>query len=237
MVADEIYNTYIISYHLQLFVPNARSIYGSAHKIVRLNTDYGDLFSTSIFITKRHIKAIDQNTQRCDQENARVNPSSCVAKFIEKELGCTASVIGSQYFNGTRCTTKAQLLALANVSRILAQANGNDLYDMVGCLSPCEKHKYSLSLDPIKVEYANAWIGEPVGELHLRFIHLDGTYEEQEQYVIYDMNSFIADVGGYMGLLLGCSLLSLYNEMETLLRKIFSKSPKRKEEGGIIKRI
>ena len=42
---------------------------------------------------------------------------------------------------------------------------------------------------------------------------------EEEQYVIYDANSFIAEVGGYMGLLLGCSILSLYNEMEAILVK------------------
>ena len=30
------------------------------------------------------------------------------------------------------------------------------------------------------------------------------------QYVIYDALAFLADIGGYMGLLLGYSLLSLY---------------------------
>ena len=30
------------------------------------------------------------------------------------------------------------------------------------------------------------------------------------QYVVYDHNSFIADVGGFLGLLLGHSILSVY---------------------------
>ena len=45
----------------------------------------------------------------------------------------------------------------------------------------------------------------------------------RKQYVIYDNNSFIADVGGFMGLLLGSSMLGLYNELESLLRKVLCK--------------
>ena len=47
----------------------------------------------------------------------------------------------------------------------------------------------------------------------------DRFFMEEEQYIIYDANSFIAEVGGYMGLLLGCSVVSLYNEMEAFLMK------------------
>ncbi len=44
----------------------------------------------------------------------------------------------------------------------------------------------------------------------LRFMFPSGKYEEREQYHVYDVDSLIADVGGYMGLLLGHSLYSLY---------------------------
>ena len=46
---------------------------------------------------------------------------------------------------------------------------------------------------------------------------MSGSYDEKKQYYIYDVSSFIADVGGYMGLLLGCSVFGLYIEMENLL--------------------
>ena len=48
----------------------------------------------------------------------------------------------------------------------------------------------------------------------------DTSYVQEEQYIIYDFNSFIADVGGYMGLLLGSSILSLYDEVERLFRSM-----------------
>ncbi len=37
-----------------------------------------------------------------------------------------------------------------------------------------------------------------------------GVHEEKEQFVIYTTNDFIADIGGYLGLLLGHSVLSVY---------------------------
>ena len=50
--------------------------------------------------------------------------------------------------------------------------------------------------------------------LRLRLGYLNGRYEVRKQYLLYDMNTFIADVGGYLGLLLGCSFLSLYGGVE-----------------------
>ena len=43
------------------------------------------------------------------------------------------------------------------------------------------------------------------------------------QYKIYDLNSLIADVGGYLGLLMGHSLLSLYNGLAAAYDKVTSK--------------
>ena len=56
--------------------------------------------------------------------------------------------------------------------------------------------------------------------MHLKLVIMDSSYKEEIQYIIYDVDSFIADVGGYMGLLLGSSLPSLYLAVEALLRNI-----------------
>ena len=61
--------------------------------------------------------------------------------------------------------------------------------------------------------------------LHLIFSYIDspkknqiiGKFEEFEQYIIYDSNQLIADVGGYLGLLLGHSIFSLYKHIITII--------------------
>ncbi len=37
-----------------------------------------------------------------------------------------------------------------------------------------------------------------------------GNFERKDQYLTYDFNTFLADIGGFLGLLLGQSIWSLY---------------------------
>ena len=45
-------------------------------------------------------------------------------------------------------------------------------------------------------------------------------YDERKQYLIYDMTHFTADFGGYLGLLLGGSLPSLYDKLKRWLKSL-----------------
>ena len=49
------------------------------------------------------------------------------------------------------------------------------------------------------------------GKTILTFLMLGTNYYERKQFLIYDLTNFIADFGGYLGLLLGCSLLTFYD--------------------------
>ena len=53
----------------------------------------------------------------------------------------------------------------------------------------------------------------------MRFIIRSGQYEVRDQYRIYDEGSFVADVGGYLGLLLGHSIFSMLGSIKEAARK------------------
>ena len=57
-------------------------------------------------------------------------------------------------------------------------------------------------------------INDSKRSLHLYIYYVNNSYDEKEQYVIYDLSSFIADVGGFMGLLLGFSIHSMVEMIE-----------------------
>ena len=46
----------------------------------------------------------------------------------------------------------------------------------------------------------------------------------QEEYELYPIESFIADVGGYLGLLLGAIILSLVEYSTDIIRKLTNKN-------------
>ena len=130
-------------------------------------------------------------------------------------------ILGSQYTKTSPCKTRSQLLALANITRILEEADGNKIYEMTGCLSSCEKDQYSITAEPIIREDAhNSWTSPFACQVHFEFIMQESSYHLEEQYPLYDVASFLADIGGYMGLLLGSSLLGIYMSTEELLRKL-----------------
>ena len=48
----------------------------------------------------------------------------------------------------------------------------------------------------------------------------------QEEYQIYPFESFVADVGGYLGLLLGASILSLVESSTNIITRFLLRRPK-----------
>ena len=65
----------------------------------------------------------------------------------------------------------------------------------------------------------NADIGEGKQWMSFVFKIPNGRYLEYEQYYIYESEDFIADIGGFLGLLLGHSLLSLYTSIAEWYRQ------------------
>ena len=55
----------------------------------------------------------------------------------------------------------------------------------------------------------------------LEWEFMNSDYIVRHEYLTYDMNSLIADVGGYLGLLLGYSLLSIYEWLMGCIYKAF----------------
>ena len=81
-----------------------------------------------------------------------------------------------------------------------------EIFEMTGCMPSCSKSKIQVVTRYEDKQWQDN--GEKVAEL--RFVYPHGEYDLIEEYYIYNWGSFIADVGGYLGLLLGFSLLSMY---------------------------
>ncbi len=81
-----------------------------------------------------------------------------------------------------------------------------EILSLTGCPSFCEGTDYSL-VQATELTYKENYDADL---LKVKLYFRTGRYMSTEQYVIYDTNAYIADIGGYLGLLLGHSLMSLY---------------------------
>ena len=96
----------------------------------------------------------------------------------------------------------------------LNRLDEREIFEKTGCMPGCSKSK--IELVP---EYANHMIDDGKNVAKLQLVYPRGEYDLVEEYYIYNWGSFIADVGGYLGLLLGSSALSMYHIITPLFIK------------------
>ena len=202
-----------------MFIPHDY-IYGSQYTYVLL-VDGIKSYLRRITIRRTLLKSIDQPSQHCAEVTV-ANTSGCIARYIEANLGCIPRIHGGTTpANPKYCKSPTELEELANISKKMEEADANEIYEITKCLATCNKFKYEVS-DPQILPYIGSenWDAR---FLDIQLIIRDGKFEEREQYLIYDWDSFIADIGGFLGLLLGCSMFSLYQDMVDMVGRVKNK--------------
>ena len=157
------------------------------------------------------MKAMDQPSQRCTNTK-EINTSACIAKYIENELGCNPRIHGSGSisFKSGICNSTAHFKLLANISKLLMNADANGIYNVTGCLASCHKNKYQITMVDPPISDGSQSPSSKNKYLRIQVSMEGGAFEEREHYLIYDTDSFIADIGGFLGLLLGWSVYSIF---------------------------
>lgn len=91
----------------------------------------------------------------------------------------------------------------------------NHLTDQTGCYPPCRRNEFE-----VKNIYSGVNFVEKLnGSLTLELAYFGTEYHVKEEYLAYGYPDLVADFGGYLGLLLGYSLLSLYDVGSKMFRK------------------
>ena len=208
-----------------MMMPSTVKVYGSQHHLTvvpETSLNYEYYYYQRMTMTKTHLKSLDQPSERCNSYTGNSNTSTCIARFLEEQIGCSLKILGTTPTNdGHRtCNTTSQLKHLGNLTRKLQEVDSNTIYENTGCLASCKRNEYgAIEATPTRSEDCAGWLGQ-VCAFYLRFRILDVSYEEKEQYYIYDNNSFIADIGGLLGLLLGWSIFGLFDMLINLLKRL-----------------
>ena len=226
-----------------MFIPNWVNIYGSNYVRLRnkgpkhsaqsfgddLKPELGKHYQQIMTITKTRLNALDKPSERCSTDDRVPNTTSCIVRYFEEQLGCSININGGGSSGMAPCTTKEGYNMMRNMTKILDEADSNKIYSLTGCLASCQRDEYQdidssfMVLNKLRSSILGAMFGntkkEDIIELELKFRIIKPSYKQEDQYVIYDFNSFIGDVGGFLGLLLGYSILSLYGDMVGILER------------------
>ena len=179
-------------------------VFGSTMKEITINQDIS--YYGKFYVRKNRVIAVDRKGQRCSKDGKQVPFGRCMVKNLEEAYNCTSyqlmanrsrefcSILGGQLGPYNKITE--------NKYKKFSEAN---LVNLTGCLPSCDR--FEISLDETKD--IHTW-PHPDPTMMLVFQFEDGTYDVREEYIVYDTSNFIADVGGYLGLLMGHSILSIY---------------------------
>ena len=204
-----------------MFVPSSAGTFGSNERRIRAwwGSDKIKFIEADMDIKKAYTKRHNKQSDPCTNDIQNQDTAACVSQFIHKEIGCRPKIQGNDGRNQTEgplCQSASQLRAFANISGILQYGTAASIYSVTGCLSACEKSRFDLRVNQIVEKPVRPNMKQNL--IRLRLSVTDTSYAKEEEYIIYDSNSFIADFGGYMGLLLGSSILSLFDALEDLSR-------------------
>ena len=114
-------------------------------------------------------------------------------------------------------------------------ANDNEIFELTGCLSNCYKNEYKSKEQSFEDRESKR---NPKGSLRLVFYYPATEHEVRKpvnikqinnnqplphlnrpfKYYVYDGESFIADVGGLLGLLIGQSIYGVYDSLTNWLK-------------------
>ena len=108
-------------------------------------------------------------------------------------------------------TTVKELLAFEEYYNKISDANQEQLMNQTQCLSPCSFTEYELARQPLK--YA-----KNVTRFYFSFVSFKA--KKRTEILLYPVESLFSELGGALGLLLGFSVLMIWDAVESTVNKL-----------------
>ncbi len=171
--------------------------------------------SKEIFLTATKTIAINVPNHPCNEDNNH-SVARCVDDYINSELlGCTLPWLANQSSSGPKRICNS-IQDLTNYLDSMIYLNTQEVYD-IGCYTlNCETVQWEMVKTVesyMKAEQSN------MTALRLMFQNSQPVTVLKHS-IVYGFSNFVADFGGYLGLLLGASLLSIYDSSVAMITKI-----------------
>ena len=206
-----------------LFIPGFESAFGANSIYVYLKRRMDPAASGTFFSQEYALERTEWN--KINHDDARCNPQKfsspilpCINAKLDAKLGCSYPTMKGPASGQRPCEAKAEHMRRLKLSYPYMYGSEAAVLNYSGCLSSCKIVEYFVTP---KSELQQS---EPVGpdelpnSLLIQLWFPSGRYLEREQYWVYDVNSLFADIGGYLGLLLGHSIYSIFCSLDAIFR-------------------
>ena len=215
MVVPELSGEWTVTIHdRNHYINNANYKYGSAYSYTSL---LGSNKSRMVLyeIQKKVVTYLNDERTPCQSKLREEEINTCIHHHIENKMGCQLPW-HNKSITLPRCMKSEQYEEFLNSYDKISNLDVASISKVTGCLPTCKRNEFNLKV----VSQIDRQLIK--GQKHLGgiFYYPSGAYKEKSYYYTYDISDYIADIGGYMGLLLGCSLLNFYDGFKYMCKKI-----------------
>ena len=183
-------------------------IMGRAISTAHIQEGYSDRIYYQVE-TKRVLHMATDSKICIEEDSEKERLGICLANYIQNKTGCKFD----------SCRSKAELEAFLNVTDSLSASSERSVYNLTGCAKRCYTEAYDLFLlggHTIKTELTKNELERDFVKAF--FITRSTEINIEKDILLYDGNNAIGDFGGFLGLLLGYSILGLIREAENAIR-------------------
>ena len=156
---------------------------------------------------------MDKPEQRCESSET-YSFTSCVKNSFSRKIGCRLKWDVWSSEDIPFCTKVDQLLQFeheyANVTEVWERS---DYFKHTGCHFPCHYTEYKFGSDPLRIRN-----GFQNMSVNFMLSSLDILSRAEER--IYTFSSFLAELGGALGLFLGFSFIMIWDTMKSVICKL-----------------
>ena len=169
------------------------------------------------FLVQTETLSLKKKRYDCFEDNS-MNFKDCMDDFIGEQLNCSLPWAINTKVAYAVCKSKDDLDAFRNLSLNMDTEEIKAKIEMKGCFKPnCKKTTW------VKNQYSAKTGIEGSNSEYLRYyINIPSTMKilQKREVKIADFGTFVADFGGYLGLFLGASVLSLTDTIIANLYKV-----------------
>ena len=158
-------------------------------------------------ISKIEVSYLNDTRTPCQSKPREENMNNCIQHYIENQMGCQLPWhTGKTSF--PKCIEPQQYQSFLQSYDEIAGLSGYSISKKTGCLPSCKRNEFTMNV--------RTSIAKPNGEPFYGgyFYYSGGRYKQKVYHYTYDFTSYIADVGGLVGLFLGYSMLSFYDGLK-----------------------
>ena len=178
--------------------------------------------STTFETEPTEVYHINQESDSCIPEKENVeNMWDCITDHIYQDMNCSLPWLSKNA--GPLCSSRGEYDTYHTRTITALNFDTGDIEKSLHCIPACKRIEYS-------TKFESSFKGEPSiadDKLEIQIYFNRDQFPVKEQYYIYDGANFIADFGGYLGLLLGYSLLAFFDTLVDLINTIFKKCNER----------